>query len=133
MIPSIYTKIKLVTAWAFRFINIRLRKEERNLRIRTTCLSTTKITATETHLFTVIQMDHFQEEIKSVSLKRTVGKASCLDPFLDPSRLLRVGGRQNLSYSTIHPIILHGKHLLTKLIIRTEHLHGGPTLVSVLI
>lgn len=35
-------------------------------------------------------------------------------------------------YSQMHPIILHGKHPLTKLIVGSEHLrllHTGPTLV----
>ena len=37
-----------------------------------------------------------------------------------------------LSYSKMHPLILHGTHSLTKLIIETEHvclLHAGPTLL----
>ena len=41
-------------------------------------------------------------------------------------------GNSKLSYSKSHPIILHGKHPITKLIIRAEHLrllHAGPTLL----
>lgn len=46
------------------------------------------------------------------------------------------GGRERnskLLYSQMHPVIPHGRHPLTKLIICSEHLrllHGGPTLVS---
>ncbi len=58
-----------------------------------------------------------------------------LDPILDSSGLLRIGGRQEAlekPYDKIQPIILIGKHPITKLIIRAEHLrlmHAGPTLV----
>lgn len=41
-------------------------------------------------------------------------------------------GNSKLSYSKSHPIILHGSHPITKLIVRSEHLcllHAGPTLL----
>ncbi len=57
-------------------------------------------------------------------------------PLWDGENLvLRVCGRMSnssLSHSQSHPVILDGKHLLTKLIIPTEHLrlmHAGPTLL----
>ena len=59
-----------------------------------------------------------------------------LHPILDDHGLLRVGGRGNqskLEYSLCHPIILHGNHPVTKLLISTEHLrllHAGPTLIA---
>ena len=60
-----------------------------------------------------------------------------LHPFLDPdTNLLWVGGRQQLaqvSYSTKHPIVLHGKNTITRMIIRDKHkhlLHAGPTLLA---
>ena len=59
-----------------------------------------------------------------------------LRPFVNCHQLLRVGGRQNLplvSYDRRHPIILPGDSLLTKPIIRGEHLrllHAGPTFVA---
>ena len=40
---------------------------------------------------------------------------------------------QGISYEVQHPLILHGKHPLARLIIHTEHvrlLHAGPTLLS---
>ena len=49
---------------------------------------------------------------------------------------MRVGGRLSntkLPYSKMHPIILHGKHIITKRMIYAEHirmLHTGPTLLS---
>ena len=60
-----------------------------------------------------------------------------LRPFIDARGLLRVGGRQgilqDIRYEARHPLILHGRHPLTNLIIHTEHvrlLHAGPTLLS---
>ena len=59
-----------------------------------------------------------------------------LTPMVFFHGVLRVGGREQnsqLSYAQMHPVILHGKHLLAKLIIRSEHqrlLHAGPMLVS---
>ena len=56
-------------------------------------------------------------------------------PFVDSDGVLRVGGREcnsSLAYSQMHPIILHGNQVLTRLIIHSEHirlLHAGPTLV----
>ena len=49
---------------------------------------------------------------------------------------MRVGGWEanpTLSYLRMHPIILHGKHPITRLFIRSEHigvLHAGLTLLS---
>ena len=60
-----------------------------------------------------------------------------LNPFLDTQRngLIRVGGRisnSKLSYNRMHPIVLHGKYPITKLLIHSEHLcllHAGPSLL----
>ena len=56
-------------------------------------------------------------------------------PILDQTGIFCVGGRESkakLSYSKRHPIILNGKHPISKLIIHSEHLrllHAGPTLL----
>ena len=87
----------------------------------------------------MIQDSHFSSEIATLNKKQLLDTSSpliSLHPFLDSSVLLRVGGRQRRSqnsYESKHPLILHGKHPLTSLIIRTEHLrllHAGPTLLS---
>ena len=58
-----------------------------------------------------------------------------LNPFLDTHGIIRVGGRisnSKLSYNRMHPIVLHGKHPITKLLIHSEHLrllHAGPSLL----
>ena len=65
--------------------------------------------------------------------------SSCLlplNPFLDESGLLRGDGREHnskLPYYCQHPIIIHSKHPLTRILIRLEHLHllhTGPTLLT---
>ena len=59
-----------------------------------------------------------------------------LNPILDSRKLIRVGGRvkkSKMSFSSIHPVILHQKHAVTRLIVRAEHLrllHAGPTLMA---
>ena len=59
-----------------------------------------------------------------------------LCPFIDQNGLLHIGGRIGVSqqpYKVYHLLIIAGKHSLTKLIIRTEHLrllHASPTLVE---
>lgn len=58
----------------------------------------------------------------------------CLNPFMQ-NEIIRVGGRLARSpycYDKKHPMILHHKHSLTKLIMHTEHiklLHAGPQLL----
>ncbi len=88
----------------------------------------------------VIQATHFTADLDSLQRKQTFSNSSSLlslQPFIDDSDILRVGGRKPLSqtsnYQSRHPAILHGKHPLTHLMIRHEHqrlLHAGPTLLS---
>lgn len=84
------------------------------------------------------QRDNFEIEIACLQANKPIPISSpllSLHPFLDKDQMLRAGGRQEhskLSYSKRHPIILHGKHPISKLLIWSEHqrlLHGGPTLV----
>ena len=67
------------------------------------------------------------------------GQSSCilsLNPFIDESEILRVGGRQEnamVSFDNRHPITMPASHQLVKLLIRTEHiclLHAGHLLTS---
>ena len=78
-------------------------------------------------------------EIESLKGNATIPESSplfTLHPFLGSDGLIRVGGRvQNadISYNSKHPVILHGKHSITSLIISSEYvrlLHAGPTLVT---
>ena len=130
---SSFVRLKRVTAWMFRFIrNCHVINQKQS----TSYLVTEEIVAAETYLIRSAQSDHFGTEIETIKkgclLSSTSGLLS-LHPFVDSSGLLRVGGRiknSPWSYSHKHPLIIHGKHYLTKLIIRSEHLrllHAGPS------
>lgn len=132
---SSFTRLKRVTAWMFRFIH-----NCRSGRSRTSGpLSVDELTATETYWLSIAQSHTFQTEIDALEKGKPMPNASCLRtlrPFIDSLGLLRVGGRlgnSNLAYTQRHPIILCGQHIVTKLVIRSEHirlLHAGPTLVA---
>ena len=86
----------------------------------------------------LLQSDHFFLEIESLKIVSIAPESSpqfVLHPFVDSDGLVRVGGRMEnagISYASRYPIILHGKHPITKSIISSEHLrllHAGPTLV----
>ena len=75
----------------------------------------------------VIQEDHFSSDIAELKVNCSLSDNSSLlslHPFIDSDGLLRVGGRESnsdLSYQRMHPFIIHGKQLITKLIICSEH------------
>ena len=100
-------------------------------------LTTQELYLAELHLCSVVQRDHFMDEIELIKKKAHLDKSSPLLSLLPliNSALLHVGGRQEhsqMSYSKTHPIILHHKHPLTHLIVHSEHLrllHAGLTLL----
>ena len=98
-----------------------------------------ELNAAEIYLLSTAQQECFSDEIHSIKQRVVLSNSSSilpLHPFMDSSGLLRVGGRdQNskLPYATQHPVILNGKHVLTKVVIQSEHLrllHAGPTLLT---
>ena len=79
-----------------------------------------------------------EAELDMLENGRSLSTSSCLqsvNPFIDEVGLVHLSGRQancELSYSQRYPVILHGSHQLTQLIISHEHhqlLHAGPTFV----
>ena len=93
----------------------------------------TKITGSSIHI------DCFEVELKRIAKEKQYPCKSSLhslNPFIGPSGLLHVGGRQddcNLTCPSRYPVILQGKRQLTRLIIPREHLrllHAGPTLLT---
>ena len=98
-----------------------------------------ELNTAETYWLILCQSDHFSIETNALSSGKNMPPSSCLlpyHPFLDSSSVLQVGGREqnsNAAYSSLHPIILHGKHPLAKLIVHSEHirlLHAGPRLLA---
>ena len=135
---SKFTVLKRVTAWMFRFIK-NVRSPTSASFVRHPSLTVADLVAAENYWISVIQKESFPEVFDLLRAKLPFPKSSRLlhlRPFLDDSQcILRVGGRlshSKLCYSKMHPIILHGVHPVTKLIVETEHLrlmHGGPTLL----
>lgn len=133
---SSFERLQRTISWLFRFArNCRLQQPERNL---LPYVTVSELQQAERYLCKMIQRDCFSADIKNLELKRPLLKGNCLlplSPFVDTDGILRVGGRQrysNASYSKIHPVVLHSKHVITKLMIRSEHkrlLHGGPTMM----
>ena len=133
---SSFEHLQRVIGWIFRFVNNC--RSEKTKRTMTSYLRMPELYQSETHLYRVVQIDHFSAEINRIKSSQPLPKGSCLlplSPFLDSHNVLRVGGRQrhsNLPYARMHPVILHAKHHITRLLITSEHkrlLHGGPTLV----
>lgn len=134
---SSFLRLKRIVAWIFRFVNkIRPQQFER---IEGRYLTRSELDRAETYIFSICQKDCFQNEIDIIHSKKPLSKKNSLlplSPFIDSNGIMRVGGRLGhapLPYSRMHPIILHGSHHLTKLVIRHEHqrlLHGGATLVN---
>ena len=133
---SSYERLQRVLGWIIRFgKNCRLSKPSR---IVTPYLIIAELHQAENDLCITVQSDYFSTEIKLLKTNQPLPKGNRLlpfSPFLDSEHLLRVGGRQRqakISYSRMHPVILHAKHPITRLIIMSEHkrlLHGGPMLV----
>ena len=131
---SSYNTLIRITSWVMRFVR-NLKKNDVPLK---SVLTVREFVEAETYWTSISQNESFGSELKSLISKDSLPSNSSilsLHPFIDPQGVLRVGGRKQeskLAYSRMHPIILDGKHQLTKLIIRTEHerlLHAGPTLL----
>ena len=131
---STYSRLQRVTAWILRFTqNCQTAKDSRSKRPH---LSTTELLR---HWLVFVHVNCFPQQLASLLSKHELSRNSVLrwrNPFVDSEGLIRVGGRvsrSQLSYSNIHPVILHGKHPITKLLIQHEHhrlLHATPSLVS---
>ena len=128
-----------MTAWIFRFINNC--QPVRYPTNQCSYLSVDELSRAERYWIKISQHDSLSRELAILASSNTtkLPKNSSLkvfNPFLDSYGLMRVGGRLSntkLPYSKMHPMILHGKHIITKRIIYTEHicmLHADPTLLS---
>jgi len=132
---SSLSKLKRITAFCLRFVN-NCRNSKNKL---TGFLKTNELTNAMHVLIKIVQSIEFNNEIISLKTNQTLScrnKILSLNPFLDNSGILRVGGRlrhANLAYSHKHPILLPKRHVLTDLIVRYYHdilLHAGPQLVQ---
>ncbi|CAG7734382.1 unnamed protein product, partial [Allacma fusca] len=132
---SSLTRLQRITAYCQRFIyNCRRVKKDRNFH----CLSSTELREALLKLVRIVQQNYFANEFNQCEKKEPISVKSrlrSLNPYLDNTGLLRVGGR--LRHAQIggdrkHPMILPSNHVLTALVINYEHLnnlHGGCQLV----
>ena len=135
---SSFTRLVRVTAWVKRFRYKCLAKKEGSL-LNTSPLTVDELDEAQNYWLHVAQIACFSSDIETLGKKTSLPRSSSLltlRPFLDDKHLLRVGGRQEnspMKYETRHPVILHGGHPISKLLIRSEHLrllHAGPLLVA---
>ena len=87
-----------------------------------------------TQFFSLLQKEQFEAEINTMRISRRFPKnnpLASLNPFLDNTGLLRVGGRllhSELPETAKHPVLLKGNHHVITLLVRHTHaevLHGG--------
>ncbi len=136
---SSFSRFIRITAWIQRFIRSCRPSPGMPSAHSSLFLTTQELRVAEIYWFILVQNQSFSKEMEAIKHSRTLRKSSPLipmHPFLDSAGLVRVGGRErksNRSYTSRHPIILHGSHRVTKLLIDTEHnrlLHAGPTLLA---
>ena len=123
---STFTSLIRMTAWVIRFIT-NCRSKKRNTQAYNNPLSVRELSQATHYWIKLVQREVWCSEIDAIKkgskLKQT-SRILSLNPFLDKSEVLRVGGRQEnakLSFDNRHPVILPANHQLVKLLIRTEH------------
>ena len=137
---SDFNHLKKTTSWVLRFVNNCRKFMSNTQQVDKSCiLSVEEMEIAERYWIKLVQKTCFADEINVIKKNKLLQRESCLvslHPFIDDKDILRLSGRisnSNLHYEQIHPIILHGKHQITKMIIRAEHLrllHAGPSLLS---
>lgn len=130
---STLNKLMRVFAYCLRFI-----QSLKNKNKIVGPLTVVEIDNSMQYLVKLAQLESFGVEISIIHNNKSLNskhRLLSLNPFLDSEGLLRVGGRlkhSSLSFSKKHPLLLDGKHKLTKLIFEAEHLrllHAGPQLL----
>ncbi|KAJ8719806.1 hypothetical protein PYW08_011981 [Mythimna loreyi] len=131
---SQFTRLQRVIAYIHRFI-YNCKTKTNRFRDHLTC---EELQRSFNFIIHIAQLEMFPNEyfiLKSGQALPKKNKLISLTPFLDSSDILRVGGRLDnspYSYDTKHPILLCGKHHLTKIIFYMHHLkllHAGPQLL----
>ena len=131
-------RLKRVSAWILRFVrNVKHRIEQRKEQAESAGpfllnrLTVAEIQDAEVSLCKSVQRDHFKDEIKRLRQGKPLLKSNPLrklDPFLDETGLLRVGGRlrrsSGIEFDGKCPIILPKASSLTELLVRHTHLIG---------
>lgn len=133
---SSFNKLQRTTALLIRFIfNCRRSTHSR----RTGYISTMELAEATKRLVWITQYSTFNNEIAACKAGTPLAAKSTLkqlNPFLDDSGILRVGGRinnANISFDTRHPILVPKKSRLAEMLIAHTHIinmHSGPQLTT---
>lgn len=123
-------KLLGVIAWIKRFIN-NCRHPDRRESSRVLTPEERKVALL--YCVRVTQEEHFKTEMKALRKEtpKLKGALARLNPFIDESGLLRVGGRlrnASLPYSARHPLLLPKKGHFVELLVNDRHLkntHAG--------
>ena len=141
---SSFNLYKRVTAWIIRFIH-NCKSRVQAMQPYSGPLTTDELNLATNYWYSIIQRMHLPDELRILTPKSQKipmsSKIYSFNPFVDDQGMVRVSGRQlrarflraRFSYNSRHPITLDSRHLLTKLLIRSEHiclLHGGSLLIS---
>lgn len=130
---SSFSKLQRVVAYILRFNHNSRNKDKLDKG-----LSHNELERATLVLCKMVQALEFPVELALLCQSKSIHKNSnilSLDPFIDKDGLIRVGGRlkhSSLTFEQKHPILLPGKHILTKLLIKHEHhkcLHAGSQLI----
>lgn len=135
---SKFSRLIRVIAFCYRFFNNCKAHGTNGSRVRNKDqirpLSFEELEQSRWALIKMIQRNEFKTELHSIRNNMRVNKNSSLvslNPYIDASDVLRVGGRlrhADVSFDSKHPILLPGKHAFTRLLIIHEHerhLHAG--------
>lgn len=132
---SKFNKIRRVMAYVLRFIINCSKSSNKDF---SSNLSIEELNNSLIALVKLAQKESFSNELQSLKNNQLISKKSnilSLNPFVDKSGVLRVGGRihnSKFSYDKKHPMLLHSKHRLAILIFENEHvrlMHAGPQLL----
>ena len=136
---SSFSTLTRITAWIRRFVCNCQSKVKGECNETSQHLLVSELQEAEVYWYAYIQEQHFGRELSALQGGLGLPRSSPLvplHPIVDQNGILRVGGRESNSKGTFasqHPVILHGAHPVTSLVIYTEHLrllHAGPTLLS---
>lgn len=132
---STFDRLVRVLSWTLRFVAGCRGNTPRCL---TMFLSLSELRASRQLLLQHSQQVFFPSEFTVLSRGDPLPKGnslSSLSPYMDHQGTLRVGGRlqkSSLTHASIHPIILHPRSHIVKLLVRQTHcqmLHAGPSTV----
>ena len=122
---SNWRKLLRVTAWLRRFLfNCRTVQSER----KCGSLTPDELREAELHWCRSVQREVFREELNALQKGQRVASDSKLlplNPFMDSSGLIRVGGRLRhatvVPYEAQHQVILPSRHEVTRLMVTDRH------------